>query len=127
MTDASVIAVAERLGVTEIATIDRRHFTVVPRATSRRSRCSLSSSNLKWPHRAAAGGRCLRQPRAIVTVLDVILVDFHFFVVYFLLLLIFLLVLVIVIVPMRHRVRTRSCRGWPSCLSSQPSRCATRR
>ena len=28
-TDASVIAVAERLGATEIATLDRRHFTVV--------------------------------------------------------------------------------------------------
>ncbi len=28
-TDASVIAVAERLGVTDIATIDRRHFTAV--------------------------------------------------------------------------------------------------
>lgn len=28
-TDASVIAVAERLGVTEVATLDRRHFTVV--------------------------------------------------------------------------------------------------
>ena len=27
--DASVIAVAERLGNTEIATLDRRHFTVV--------------------------------------------------------------------------------------------------
>jgi predicted nucleic acid-binding protein len=27
--DASVIAVAERLGVEEIATLDRRHFTVV--------------------------------------------------------------------------------------------------
>ncbi len=27
--DASVIAVAERLGVTEVATLDRRHFTVV--------------------------------------------------------------------------------------------------
>ena len=27
--DASVIAAAERLGVTSIATIDRRHFTVV--------------------------------------------------------------------------------------------------
>lgn len=27
--DATVIAVAERLGVTEIATLDRRHFTVV--------------------------------------------------------------------------------------------------
>lgn len=33
-TDASLIAVAERLGVTEIATIDRRHFTTVrPRHT----------------------------------------------------------------------------------------------
>lgn len=33
-TDASVIAVAERLGVTEIATLDRRHFTAVrPRHT----------------------------------------------------------------------------------------------
>ena len=27
--DASVVAAAERLGVTEIATLDRRHFTVV--------------------------------------------------------------------------------------------------
>jgi predicted nucleic acid-binding protein len=34
-TDASVIAVAERLGATEIATLDRRHFTVVrPRHVS---------------------------------------------------------------------------------------------
>lgn len=29
VTDASVIALAERLGVTEVATLDRRHFTVV--------------------------------------------------------------------------------------------------
>jgi predicted nucleic acid-binding protein len=28
-TDAGVVAVAERLGVTTIATLDRRHFTVV--------------------------------------------------------------------------------------------------
>jgi uncharacterized protein len=28
-TDASVVAVAERLKVSEIATLDRRHFTVV--------------------------------------------------------------------------------------------------
>lgn len=27
--DASVVATAERLGVTDIATVDRRHFTVV--------------------------------------------------------------------------------------------------
>jgi predicted nucleic acid-binding protein len=27
--DASVVAAAERLGLTEIATVDRRHFTVV--------------------------------------------------------------------------------------------------
>ncbi len=27
--DASVIAIAERVGVTEVATLDRRHFTVV--------------------------------------------------------------------------------------------------
>lgn len=27
--DASVVATAERLGITEIATVDRRHFTVV--------------------------------------------------------------------------------------------------
>lgn len=27
--DASVVAAAERLGVSEIATVDRRHFTVV--------------------------------------------------------------------------------------------------
>ncbi|HET9656404.1 MAG TPA: PIN domain-containing protein [Kineosporiaceae bacterium] len=27
--DASVIALAERLGITEVATLDRRHFTVV--------------------------------------------------------------------------------------------------
>lgn len=33
-TDASVIALAERLGVTEVATLDRRHFAVVrPRHT----------------------------------------------------------------------------------------------
>jgi predicted nucleic acid-binding protein len=28
-TDASVVTLAERLGVSEIATLDRRHFTVV--------------------------------------------------------------------------------------------------
>jgi len=28
-TDASVIAIAERLGLTDVATLDRRHFTVV--------------------------------------------------------------------------------------------------
>jgi predicted nucleic acid-binding protein len=28
-TDASVVAVAERLGLTDVATSDRRHFTVV--------------------------------------------------------------------------------------------------
>ena len=28
-TDATVVAVAERLGATEVATLDRRHFTVV--------------------------------------------------------------------------------------------------
>ena len=28
-TDATVVALAERLGVTEVATLDRRHFTVV--------------------------------------------------------------------------------------------------
>lgn len=28
-TDASVVAIAERLGLTEVATLDRRHFTVV--------------------------------------------------------------------------------------------------
>lgn len=27
--DASVVTTAERLGITEIATVDRRHFTVV--------------------------------------------------------------------------------------------------
>ncbi len=27
--DASVVSTAERLGITEIATVDRRHFTVV--------------------------------------------------------------------------------------------------
>lgn len=27
--DASVVTAAERLGITEIATLDRRHFTVV--------------------------------------------------------------------------------------------------
>ncbi|HPB71471.1 MAG TPA: PIN domain-containing protein [Phycicoccus sp.] len=29
LVDASVVAVAERLGVTEIATLDRRHFTIL--------------------------------------------------------------------------------------------------
>lgn len=34
-TDASVVAIAERLGVTEVATLDRRHFSVVrPRHVS---------------------------------------------------------------------------------------------
>lgn len=34
-TDATVIALAERLGVTEVATLDRRHFSVVrPRHSS---------------------------------------------------------------------------------------------
>lgn len=28
-TDASLVAIAERLGITDIATLDRRHFTVV--------------------------------------------------------------------------------------------------
>jgi len=28
-TDASVTAIAERLGLTDVATLDRRHFTVV--------------------------------------------------------------------------------------------------
>ena len=28
-TDASVIAIAERLNLTDVATLDRRHFTVV--------------------------------------------------------------------------------------------------
>ncbi len=28
-TDASVVAIAERLGIDTIATLDRRHFTVV--------------------------------------------------------------------------------------------------
>ena len=33
-TDASVIAIAERLGATTIATVDRRHYTIVrPRHT----------------------------------------------------------------------------------------------
>jgi uncharacterized protein len=32
--DASVVAAAERLGVSEVATLDRRHFTVVQPATS---------------------------------------------------------------------------------------------
>ncbi len=33
-TDAAVVAVAERLGITEVATLDRRHFLVVrPRHT----------------------------------------------------------------------------------------------
>jgi predicted nucleic acid-binding protein len=33
--DASVVAVAERLGVTDVATLDRRHFSVVrPNHTS---------------------------------------------------------------------------------------------
>jgi predicted nucleic acid-binding protein len=31
-TDASVVALAERLGVDQVATVDRRHFSVVPPA-----------------------------------------------------------------------------------------------
>jgi len=34
-TDAPVIAAAERFGVREIATVDRRHFTVIRRVASR--------------------------------------------------------------------------------------------
>lgn len=34
--DASAIALAERLNITEVATLDLRHFTVSVRATSRR-------------------------------------------------------------------------------------------
>jgi hypothetical protein len=37
-TDASVIAIAERLGIHRIATFDRRHFAVVPPSMSKRSR-----------------------------------------------------------------------------------------
>jgi uncharacterized protein len=33
--DASVVAIAERLGIQEVATVDRRHFSVVrPRHTA---------------------------------------------------------------------------------------------
>ena len=28
-TDASVVAIAERLGLTDVATLNRRHFTVI--------------------------------------------------------------------------------------------------
>ncbi|WP_211517152.1 hypothetical protein [Geodermatophilus africanus] len=37
-TDASVIAIAERLGIHRIATFHRRHFTVVRPSMSKRSR-----------------------------------------------------------------------------------------
>ena len=36
-TDAAVIATAERLGIGDIATVDRRHFTVSDPSTSGRS------------------------------------------------------------------------------------------
>jgi predicted nucleic acid-binding protein len=35
-TDATVIALAERLGLREVATLDRRHFSVVRRGMSQR-------------------------------------------------------------------------------------------
>jgi predicted nucleic acid-binding protein len=34
--DASVVAIAERLGLTDVATLDRRHFTVVRQSTRMR-------------------------------------------------------------------------------------------
>jgi len=47
--DASVLACAERLGVTTIATLDHRHFAaVIPAHTS-----SLELLPLSWPRKAA--------------------------------------------------------------------------
>jgi predicted nucleic acid-binding protein len=44
-TDAAVVAVAERLGITEIATLDRRHFHAVrPRHTDASTCCPDSRS-----------------------------------------------------------------------------------
>jgi hypothetical protein len=37
--DAAVIAIAERLGLTEVATVDHRHFSVVRPRHSRHSHC----------------------------------------------------------------------------------------
>jgi predicted nucleic acid-binding protein len=39
-TDAAAVVCAERLGITEVATVDRRHLGVVRPATQRRSPCS---------------------------------------------------------------------------------------
>ena len=80
---------------------------------------------LRWPCSARTSA-CL--PTRIVTVLEVVLVDFYFFAVYFvdfLDLLTLLLVMVMLKMPVRHgsaRVPRPAVRS-----SSQPSRCATRR
>ncbi|MGH3948756.1 MAG: type II toxin-antitoxin system VapC family toxin [Pseudonocardiaceae bacterium] len=46
-TDAAVVALAERLDVDEIATIDHRHFTVVRPRHAGRSRCCPDESNVR--------------------------------------------------------------------------------
>ena len=57
--DASVVTAAERLGIKEIATVDRRHFTVVRPAPRRRVHAppvnliSASSRLLPAPRRTA--------------------------------------------------------------------------
>jgi len=56
--DASVVAAAERLGVTEIATLDRRDFTVVRQPMSMRSPCFPDgSAEPRVSPSLSAGGR----------------------------------------------------------------------
>ena len=55
-TDASIVAVAERLRVTSVATFDRRHFTVVrPNHTTRSPSCRADRTGSGGDHRRVRG------------------------------------------------------------------------
>ncbi len=53
--DAAVIAIAERLNVTEVATVDRKHFSIVRHGTSPRSRSSPKNSEVGLTGPCAVG------------------------------------------------------------------------
>ncbi|WTY93308.1 hypothetical protein OG589_39230 [Sphaerisporangium sp. NBC_01403] len=61
--DASVIAVAERLGITEVATLDRRHFTVVRPWHTTALVLLLRHPELRWLPTSWARERAPGQPR----------------------------------------------------------------
>jgi hypothetical protein len=67
-TDATVVALAERLGVHEVATLDRRHFTVVrPRGTSGVHQGGArppTKCRFRWPPAVEMAGFALKTPHA---------------------------------------------------------------